>query len=301
VVLEADRFEDPPVRRLAKYWSDMDQNVLVIVNTGESASDEKETEIRPSARLAWQGWESSRMLFGEVVSQELCLDVLVPAVSRLLPGRQLALGRNYPLFRIPLARRMIDDTCTANAAYSLGTGIAEIAPVLDIPLNVADIIVLTKAQAFLVYKLGLLLGLSTNWQDYVTEFGGVLGGGFFWRQVARQLIGLIPAWGIVPKVAVAYAGTYVVGNVVLQWYLTGRHISRGQVGQLYKQAYRRGKDLARDLIARTPRLGRKGARQGELPPPQDMKICPACGKLSAADARYCQYCGQELRSVEGQV
>ena len=155
-----------------------------------------------------------------------------------LPDLLLGLGRFFPLFRIPIAHYLINDTCFSNAAYAMSTGLAEIVAVLDIPITIADSIILTKSQAFLVYKLGLALGYSTRWQDYIAEFGGVLGGGFVWRQIARSLVGLIPVWGIIPKTGIAYAGTYVVGNVVLQWYLTGKQVSGKQMQQLYAQALR---------------------------------------------------------------
>jgi uncharacterized protein (DUF697 family) len=187
-------------------------------------------------------------------------------------------------------------------------------------------IVLTKNQAYLVYKLGLAFGFSTRWQDYIAEFGGVLGGSFMWRQLARTLIGLIPVYGILPKVAVSYSGTYVVGNVVLQWYLTGRHISRKQMQQLYQGAFARGKNVARGLLARLPhpRLRRLPASTGEAaepktarlkkqakprrkalpqalplaaPPPAPVQVCAACGRSSAADAGFCQYCGQKFQTA----
>ena len=115
-------------------------------------------------------------------------------------------------------------------------------------MNVTDMFVLTKTQAYLVYKLGLAFGFSTQWQDYVAEFGSVLGTGFLWRQIARGLIGLIPVYGIIPKVGVSYAGTYVVGNAILQWYLTGRHISAKQMRELYRHAFDRGRETARELL-----------------------------------------------------
>jgi uncharacterized protein (DUF697 family) len=190
-------------------------------------------------------------------------------------------------------------------------------------------IILTKAQAFLVYKLGLVFGFSLNWQDYITEFGSVIGGGFVWRQMARMLVGLIPVWGIVPKVAVSYAGTYVVGHVVLQWYLTGRKITRQQIGDLYKQAFDRGKSYARTLIAKAPRprLGRArkpktlgfgsppSAASGEIilsedtpilmeetdsapaSQPDERRVCSECGKINAPDASFCQYCGKPLAAA----
>jgi len=189
---------------------------------------------------------------------------------------------------------LINETCLANAAYSLSTGLAEVVPIFDVPLNLADMVVLTKAQAFLVYKLGLAFGFSTRWQDYVAEFGSVIGGGFMWRQLARFLVGLIPVWGIVPKVGVAYSGTYVVGIAVLEWYLTGRHLTRQQMRALSTQAFTRGKALAQNLLSRTPRLRLGRRKAAALPKPAQGKDCPACGKTSAADAAFCQYCGHTL-------
>ena len=229
----------------------------------------------------------------------------------------MALGRKFPIFRIPIAHYLINETCYTNAAYSLSTGLAEIIPVLTIPLTITDMIVLSKNQAFLVYKLGLTLGFSTRWQDYIAEFGGVLGSGFMWRQIARSLIGLVPLWGIIPKVGVAYAGTYVVGNVVLQWYITGRHLSKKQMQELYYRSLHQGKETARRILSRMPkirfprlklprlklrRLQRPSVRLPRLPSFSSRKKrqakamvasqeCPECGRLSAEDAVLCQYCG----------
>ena len=241
----------------------------------------------------WQGWPVGRLCTGRPDDIDFLEDKLAPAVLRWMRGEELALARNFPLFRSLVAAELIQDASVSNAAYALSTGLAEIVPVFDIPLNVADIIVLTKAQAFLVYRLGLALGLSTRWQDYVTEFGGVLGGGFFWRQVARQLIGLIPVWGILPKVAVAYAGTYVIGQTVLRWYLTGRHVDRQQLSILYRQAFAQGKQVAGRLAERMPRFRLRRRKAPDALPAQveTSRVCLHCARSSAADATFCQYCG----------
>jgi uncharacterized protein (DUF697 family) len=285
-----------------------------------------------------------------------------------MPQQHLALGRQFPLFRLTIARQLINETCYSNAAYSFSTGLAEIVPVLDLPLNVTDMVVLTKSQAFLAYKLGLLLGFSTRWQDYVKEFGSVIGGGFLWRQIARGLIGPVPGWGLIPKVAVTYSGTYVVGNAILGWYLTGRNLSPQQMRALYSQAFIKGREYARKLGEKIPRPRFGKRKTDELPAaqkkpalaegeiviskknsqpqgepsstgsdtliqstddqieklsgdatvikrglagkqtpakparsrwwmkkkavkPVNTRICPQCGKASAADASFCQYCG----------
>jgi len=258
VLVDASRNEFQVEQSLVKTWCDAGKNVLVFINKIDF--DESNVTNEPQS-----GWQTSRILFGSVNDITYLEREFVPAVMDLLPQLQLALGRQFPLFRVPIARQLISDTCFSNAAYSLSTGLAEIVPILDLPLNVTDMIVLTKSQAFLAYKLGLLVGFSTRWQDYVSEFGSVIGGGFLWRQIARQLIGLIPAWGIVPKVAVAYSGTYVVGNAILGWYLTGKNLSPKQLRALSVQSFARGKEFARNLIEKLPKPKLAKSKQAKLP------------------------------------
>jgi uncharacterized protein (DUF697 family) len=332
---------------LSQGWNDRGKKILVL-GTNMSAL------AQSGSSGQWPYWPASRVLYGSLTDLHFITRSLAPAILELLPDQHLALGRQFPLFRLPVARQMISETCFSNTAYAISTGLAEIVPVLDLPLNVTDMIILTKSQAFLAYKLGLALGFSTRWQDYIAEFGSVIGGGFLWRQLARSLVGLIPVWGIVPKVAVSYAGTYVVGNTILQWYLTGRHLSPRQMGQLYRQAFSRGKDSARRMLSKLhrPRLGKgtspelpAGESQFELPagaegaqPPADaalpltteasvpvaalpaatapirkprrlprrkakppkQRLCPACQKISAGDAVFCQYCGTNFDQIAGE-
>jgi uncharacterized protein (DUF697 family) len=288
LMLDARQNDFEVQKELVRKWAAAERPVLVFVNhidTGDRYSFG-----------AWTDWTQRRVVFGDVNNTDFLLDGFSQAVMDLLPGRLTALGRQHPLFRTRIAQSLINETSFSNAAYSISTGLAEIIPIFDIPLNVADMLILTKAQAFLVFKLGLTLGLSTDWQDYVTEFGGVLGGGFLWRQLARGLIGLIPAWGIIPKVAVAYAGTFVVGKVVLQWYLTGRHVTRKQMNEFYQQAFARGKHVARNLMSKFPRPRLRKRKPAALPAPQTRQICPDCGQESAADAHFCQYCGHSFEA-----
>lgn len=317
-----------PMQALAHQWTNAGKKVIVFYNCSTVPVHEENAE---SAYLDVElVWDAQRVFVGAVDDITFLQKEFVPAVMRLLPDRLLCLGRHFPLFRVPVAHELINDTALMNAAYALSTGLAEIVPVLDIPFNIADMVVLTKAQAFLVYRLGLTLGFSTHWQDYLAEFGGIIGGGFAWRQLARSLVGLIPVWGIVPKMAVSYAGTFVVGHTILRWYLTGRHISARQIREMYRQAFAQGKAVARNLLAKTRRpetrrlkppraerprlrLGRRKdqalpspARQeqpaGDASTPSESagalttkhQICPDCGKPSAADARFCQYCGRGL-------
>ena len=283
-------------QELVRDWYNSGKRVLVFINQSEEA--EETSPSTPKTTVSpWASRGRRRVLWGSPLDDQFLTNKLAPLMIEMLPDRLLSLGRYFPLFRVPIARYLINDTCLSNAAYALSTGLAETIPVLNFPLVVTDTVILTKNQAFLVYKLGLALGYSTRWQDYFVEFGSVLGSGLMWRQIAHTLVALIPVWGIVPKTTIAYAGTYVIGNIVLQWYLTGRHVSKKQIGQLYRQALGRGKDIARNLLRRTPgphrlRLPRRKSRS--LPAPEAKLTCQSCGKPNEADASFCQYCGKSL-------
>jgi uncharacterized protein (DUF697 family) len=225
-------------------WIAAGKKIIVIFNESPSAD----------AILARHEWFGARVLEGEVVKREFLEKQFVPAVLTLLPESKLSLARNYPLFRSAVAKDVINETAMANASYSFSTGLAEIIPVLNIPFNVADMIVLTKAQAFMVYRLGLVFGLSTRWQDHLAAFGSTVGAGFLLRTAARQLVGLIPGFGIVPKVAIAYAGTYAMGRAALQWYETGGQATRADAERFFREALEHGKSLAVLLAQKAPKF-----------------------------------------------
>lgn len=336
LMVDSRKADTTQEQELAKAWHNAAKRVLVVINQRgaaalaqapgepasgvavEAASAQPETSLAPKGgneqalATAEPQSPSARLkrgvVRGSILDDNFLIGHFAQAVIELIPDQLLALGRFFPLFRVPIARYMINDTCFTNAAYSLSTGLAEMIPILGIPVVLTDTVILTKNQLFMVYKLGLTFGFSTRWQDYVGEFSSVLGGGFVWRQIARSLIGLIPVWGIAPKTAIAYAGTYVIGNAVLQWYLTGRHLSKQQMRQVYDQALARGRELTRWLVSRRPKLRLPKPRLSlpkpslslpkrqprRLPAATPERACANCGKTSAADASFCQYCGHPL-------
>ena len=136
-------------------------------------------------------------------------------------------------------------------------------PVLDVPLNLADIVILTKNQLVMSYRIAVASGKKGTAQQLIGEVVGVIGGGFLFRQGARQLVGLIPVAGIVPQVAVAYAGTLAIGKAVAAW-AAWPGPGAGTIKRLYRQALTRGKEVAVALVdqarKRAPR--RRWLRRG---------------------------------------
>jgi len=176
-------------------------------------------------------------------------------------GVRVALARHLPPLRGLLFQKLIEETARANALYALTTGMAETVPILNVPLNLADIIVLTKNQLVMSYRIALAAGKRGTARSVMGEVVGVIGGGFLFRQAGRQLVGLIPGAGVAPKVAVAYAGTHAIGRAVAAWADQGQRLSAAALRRFYQEAGARARAVARSLISeartRRPRWRRK--------------------------------------------
>jgi hypothetical protein len=83
---------------------------------------------------------------------------------------------------------------------------------------------------------------------FVDQKGALLSiaaGAFGWRALARELVGKIPlGGGLIPKGAIAYAGTYAVGKSLEFFYRGNGSLSRGQRRLVYREALNRGRQVA---------------------------------------------------------
>jgi len=237
-------------------------------------------------------WPGAEVVAIAAPDRSSLLRGLVPALLRACRGRQVVLGRRLPMLREPVCRKLIDDTCFINGAYSFTTGLAAINVVLDVPLNVADIVMLTKNQALMAYKIALAMGLPSDWRETIPKLATVVGSAFLWRQIARQLIGLIPAYGIIPKIAVSYAGTYAVGQAIYQWCVNGEKLKPEALKSLYTEALTRGREVARSLVAKRKAAQLEAPKRRGLFAPAP--ACPSCGKKAPKGATFCAFCGKPL-------
>lgn len=168
------------------------------------------------------------------------------------PDAAVALARRLPPLREPIVRLLVEEVAQANAWYAVTTGAAEVIPGVNVPLVVADVVVMTKNQLILAYRIALAAGKSGAARDVLGELFGVIGGGLLLRQAARTLVGLVPVVGLVPKVAVAYAGTRLIGSAAWLWASEGRALPRGEARRLLADSRRAARELARSLRARLP-------------------------------------------------
>ncbi len=215
------------------------------------------------AKTGKRQWGDAETVYVNPGDRQSITGALAPAMLRACPGREIQLARNVPMLREAVCRKLIDDTCMVNSTYSLATGLAEINIFLDVPLNVADIVILTKNQAVMAYKISLAMGLTGDWRETAPKMAAVVGSAFLWRQAARMLVGLIPAYGVIPKIAVAYAGTYTVGQAIYQWCAKGEKLKSENLRAHYLAALKRGREAAQAVIARRRALrhSQPGAQQ----------------------------------------
>jgi uncharacterized protein (DUF697 family) len=179
-------------------------------------------------------------------------DALATSLFDLVaPDTRIALARQFPGLRKRLFDQIIEETSRANASYAFSTGVAEIVPLLDVPLNIGDIVVLTKNQAIMAYRIALAAGKNGRPADVIGELIGVVGGSLLWRQIAREMIGLIPVIGIIPKVAVAYGGTWAIGHAAVAWATGAEDATRRSVRRLYAAGLVRGRKIARQIASRS--------------------------------------------------
>lgn len=179
-------------------------------------------------------------------------DRLFRALVQAAPDVMLSAGRRHPLLREPVAEHLIRDTSRVNAQFAALSSLPANIPLLGgLVGDMADVLVLTKNQVLLLFKLAGLYGRDLALgRRIIVEVLPVVGGAFLWRTTARALVGLLPTpLGVVPKTIVAYTGTYVVGQSARYYYRFGRKPPPDVLQQLRGQ----GADLARNALSRLQR------------------------------------------------
>jgi hypothetical protein len=180
-------------------------------------------------------------------------------VVREILDRQEALGlplaRLFPPFREEVCGRLIHKISMENAAFSLATALPNMAPLLGLGWAAgefaSDSVILTMNQVRLAFYLGAANDRPVGYGDQRTEVGSIIAGAFGWRAVARELVGKIPmGGGLIPKAAIAYAGTYVVGRSLERYYRFGYKYTRAERRAAYEDAFEKGKQIASGLVDR---------------------------------------------------
>ncbi len=166
----------------------------------------------------------------------------------------LPLARLFPPFREEVCRQIVRRISRENALFSMATALPNVVPsVFELPWAVgefaSDTTILTVNQIRMAFLLAAASDREVGYAAQKAEMGSIIAGAFGWRALARELVGKVPlGGGLIPKAAVAYAGTFVVGKSIVQLHRFGRGLSRSERKSEYKNAYARGKRIATTLF-----------------------------------------------------
>lgn len=134
----------------------------------------------------------------------------VEAIARAV-ARELGESGTSLAARLPVLRRPLCDALIASFAKKNGlVGAAVFVPGVDMP-------VLTLNQVRLVLRIAMAHGQEVA-GERALELLGVVGAGFGFRALARELLDFVPVAGWALKGAVAYSGTRAIGEAAVRYF-----------------------------------------------------------------------------------
>jgi hypothetical protein len=213
---------------------------------------EPDGPVKPEVTIVLKGLPAEPSAFVYQPGRE---KVLVREVLERQPDLEIPLARAFPIFREETAQRLVQRASFENAAFSVATALPNIAPFLGFIWSpgefASDTAFLTLNQIRMIFLLAAASDRPVGYTDQKTEIASIITGAFGWRAVARELAGKIPAGGgLIPKAAIAFAGTWVVGASVERLYRVGYGYTRAERSEAYAEAFQRGKDIAASILDR---------------------------------------------------
>jgi hypothetical protein len=178
---------------------------------------------------------------------------VVASVLKQRPDLAIPLAMHVLPFREEVSRRIIRKVARENALFALATAVPDIIPFVTLPWAVgefaSDTAVLTANQIRMAFLLAAASEHDFGYREQKGEIASIIMGAFGWRAMARELAGKIPlGGGLIPKAAIAYAGTRVVGLSLERFYRLGVGFTRNERRTAYEEALERGRSLAATLL-----------------------------------------------------
>jgi hypothetical protein len=179
-------------------------------------------------------------------------------VKEILSDRSelgLALARHFLPFRRPVIDEVIFSVSKENALFSLASALPNIVPsMIELPWAIgefaSDTAFLTMNQIRMAFLIAAASDSNIGYREQKAEIASIVTGAFGFRAIARELVGKIPfGGGLIPKAAVAFAGTYVFGLSLERYHRIGYGLTREERRREYEQALSHGRSVAEVLLA----------------------------------------------------
>jgi uncharacterized protein (DUF697 family) len=177
----------------------------------------------------------------------------LPHLIDCCKGIEVAVGRRLPALRETVAGKLTRDAASSALKVAGASAVVDHVPLLGVVLGAfasgADMMAITGIQMTLMLNIGATYGRDPDLAQ-MWELLPIVGGGFGWRALARELSGFIPVGGVFIKAAIAYAGTVVVGEGVNYYYRNGRQMGAADAAKVYDDAKASALTFARELFSR---------------------------------------------------
>lgn len=188
-----------------------------------------------------------------------CFDPAKPrdTIREIVERREdlrLPLARNFLPFRRPVIAKIIKTIARENAMFSVVTALPDVVPsLIELPWAVgefaSDTAFLTMNQVRMAFLIAGASDQDTGYREQRAQIAGIVAGAFGWRALARELAGKIPfGGGLIPKAAIAFAGTWTVGIGLERYYRLGYGLTREERRRVYQQALERGRSLVASVV-----------------------------------------------------
>lgn len=177
---------------------------------------------------------------------------------------ELAIARRFPPFRRAVADKIVQRVARENALFALVTALPNVVPSLfDLPWAIGEFATDTAFLTMNQIRMSLLLagahGRAVAYSEQKAQIVAIVAGAFGWRALARELVGKIPlGGGLIPKAAVAFAGTYVVGMGLERLNRTGVGLSEQEKKHAWTDAFARGKEVADEFAPAVAKRASQG-------------------------------------------
>jgi uncharacterized protein (DUF697 family) len=185
------------------------------------------------------------------ISREALRGRFFPHLVECAAGAEIAVGRHLPALRETVAAKLTRDAANNALKIALASAVVDHIPVVGLVLgafaSAGDIVAITGIQVMLMLHIEAAYGRDPD-MHRTWQLLPIIGGGFGWRTLARELSGFVPVAGIAIKGAIAYAGTIVVGEGVTFFLEQGRHMTKSQASTLYERTKDDALQLMRELL-----------------------------------------------------
>jgi hypothetical protein len=277
---EIQRHADRPLRLFLYAHSDAEYDEMERFLLPPELSHAKRAQVARLIHRASEGFTSPGLYDLEIYFDDSTPDALTPAkdlfafcpsasqrfirdVLDQRPDLAIPLAMHLLPFREEVSRRIVKKVAKQNALFALATAVPDIVPFVSLPWAVgefaSDTAVLTANQIRMAFLLAAASDRAFGYREQAGEIASIAFGAFGWRALARELVGKIPlGGGLIPKAAIAYAGTRVAGLSLERFYRLGVGFTRAERRSAYEDALERGKTIAGSLLNGVKRKGAAG-------------------------------------------